>query len=136
MAERPDTEETGEEPAPKKGKRGKHGEPGHNLSAIRTKAEPLFKALDKLKKDKDAAAGEFTTDMNNKYTAASKAMGVPVAILRREFRRLLARRREAEEEMQMEMAERDQIEAMRDALGDTPLFGHYVQGKLAKGAAA
>lgn len=133
MAERPDTTQVdGAETSVKKSRRKKKEWTGENLDDIQKKMAPLWEKLLKNKKGKDAAVGEYTEEANKFYTAAEKATGVPVAILRGEWKFFLTNKTRAEKEAELTDSEREQIEAVRDAFKGTAFEG-YMNHKLAKG---
>lgn len=103
---------------------------GHNLVAIRKAAEPIFKRLLKLQTDMETSMGEFRVDFKNLYEEGAKDIGCSRGVLRSEFRKMLRRMNEEAEEKEMETVEREQIETLRAAMGDTPM-GAYFEAKLA-----
>jgi hypothetical protein len=104
---------------------------GHNLTTIRKDAEPIFQRLAKLQADMESQMGEFRVDFKNLYEEGANKIGCSRKILRKEFRRYLNNLRQEQEEQEMEASEREQIETLRAALGDTP-FGRYIEGQLAE----
>lgn len=132
MATNPDKED-GAETTVKKSRRKKKEWTGENIDDVQKKMAPLWEKLLKNKKQKDAAVGEFTEEANGFYKAAEKATGIPVAILRGEWRFFMANKNRAEMEAELTEAEREQIIAVRDAFKGTS-FESCMNHKLAKGA--
>lgn len=116
-------------------KKGGHGEEGHNLTEVQKRAEPLFQALLKKKKAKQATAGEFNEEMNKLYATAEKNMGIPTALLRSEFAFFCTNERRAGREAEYTDVERKATEAFRKAFEGTP-FESLMNFKVAKGAVA
>lgn len=104
---------------------------GHNITAIREKAEPIFERLAKLKEQQLTSAAEYRNDFKDLYERGSNEIGCSRKVLRREFNRYYAKVKEEQEDMELEAAEREEIENLRAALDGTP-FGTYVAGELAK----
>lgn len=104
---------------------------GHNLTELRKKFEGYWGRLETLQDEMDSTMGEFRADFKELYNEIADNTGTSRKIVRSEFRRYLANKRQEEMEKELESSERDQIEMVRAALGDTP-FGKYMEGKLAK----
>lgn len=103
---------------------------GDNINAIRKLAEPFMKRLFALQERMESDMGGYRSDFGELYEKASNEIGCKPAVLKREFRRALARKKELEAEADMDSAERDQVDALRVSMEGTQ-FEMFFVGDLA-----
>lgn len=108
---------------------------GSNLTAIRKAAVPIIERLFELQQTMDSDMGGYKADFATIYEEGANSIGCKKSILKKEFKRLLAAKRQQEAEEELTGPERDQIEAFRAAMDGTP-FGAWAEGKLAEPAKA
>jgi len=109
---------------------------GHNISAIRKAAKPIFEELDRIHKQMEERNGEDMVDIKNLYEKGANEIGISRAVLRGFYSEYRRASKQVAREKEMEPSERDELVALRDAFGmDTP-FGAYANRKVESQAAA
>jgi hypothetical protein len=87
-------------------------------------ARQFFERFTNLSNDFDTKAGEFRSDVKELYEEAATELGTSRKIIGLEFRRVRQKQKALKRERELEADEKDQLEVLRDALGDfaeTPL---------------
>lgn len=102
---------------------------GHNITAIKKAAAPLFKRLDALFDEMESQMGEFRVDIKNLYEEGANTIGVKRQVLRKVYGQYRRAKKDEAAENEMEASEHDDYVALRDAMGmDTP-FGAFAARK-------
>ena len=104
---------------------------GHNLKKLRDEGVPFLKRLFDLQEQMDFDTAGYRVDFKNLYAEAGKALGIKSALIKSEFARMKAKKKEEELEREMAEADRDQVEAFRASLEGTP-FGAWAAGNSPK----
>ena len=122
---------SGAEKKPKTKKKPEGAELGHNLADIKKKALPALKEILGKFNDMESDMGSYRAEIKDLYEKNANVLGVPRKILRMLVAEIRAAQRTEVALKQMEQGEREQLETLQAALGDTP-FGKYVGEKLAE----
>ena len=99
-------------------------------------AREFFGELDGIRGRKDAANASFMSQINDKYEKASNKFGIPLKVLKHQYKKHVADSKREENERNMASSERQDLELLRDMLGDDTPLGAYIGGKAEEAARA
>lgn len=104
---------------------------GHNLTEIKKKALPAMKEILKKFEDMESDMGSYRSEIKDLYEKHANAIGVPRKLLRHLVAEVRAEQRKEAILAEMEKEEREQLETLQAAFGETE-FGKYFSAELAK----